>query len=353
MTNQSRIIGACCFAAMLLGGSAIAVEPVNIKVLTYGARMANYLFVEKPFWAETFPANSKGRIVADATPQDVMGVAGDQIIRFLGKGVVDFAVGDISKLAGDDPLFEGCDLAGLTLSLEDTHAACDAWKTTIDEALRKKFNAKLMGIAANPTQVFWCRVPINGIEDLKGKKIRVFNKSMTDVVQALGGTAVNIAFPEVVPALQRGVVDCACTGLHSGNTAGWGEVATHQYKLAMGWSVMYWAANLEKWNSLSVENQNLLTQQYKILESESRRYTAILAEEFDNCNFGREPCGRGKKLNMVEVPVKDADMDRLKDVMEGTVLVNWGKRAGKDGAKRWNETIGKVLHLSIPLNKIN
>jgi hypothetical protein len=28
-------------------------------------------------------------------------------------------------------------------------------------------------------------------------------------------------FAEVVPALQRGVVDCAVTGTLSGNTAGW------------------------------------------------------------------------------------------------------------------------------------
>jgi hypothetical protein len=34
------------------------------------------------------------------------------------------------------------------------------------------------------------------------------------------------------------------------------------------------------------------------------------------------------------------------------VLVEWGKRAGKAYAKEWNETVGKVVGLSIPLDKL-
>jgi TRAP-type C4-dicarboxylate transport system substrate-binding protein len=339
-------------AFLFASSVAVAAEPVKIKVMAYGSRMANYIFVEEPFWSKTFPANVQGKVIADYTPQDLMGVSGDQIIRYLEKGVVDFASGDVSKLAGENPIFEGCDLAGLTLNLKDTEKACDLWKSVIDDVLQKEFNSKLLGIAPNPMQVFWCRVPIAGMADLKGKKIRVFNKSMSDFVEALGGTAVNISFQEVVPALQRGVVDCGCTGAHSGNTSGWGEVTTHQYKLSMGWSVMYWAANLKKWNTLTPDIQDLIAGQFKYLETESRKYTTELAVEFDNCNFSREPCTRGNKLKLVEVAVKDSDMATHKQIMENTVLLNWGKRVGKEGTKRWNETVGKAFNLTIPLDKI-
>src|SRR5690625_3133792 len=50
------------------------------------------------------------------------------------------------------------------------------------------------------------RTPINSIEDFKGKRIRGYGVA-TDVIEALGGTAVPMAAPEVYTALERGVLD--------------------------------------------------------------------------------------------------------------------------------------------------
>ena len=41
-----------------------------------------------------------------------------------------------------------------------------------------------------------------------------------------------------------------------------------------------------------------------------------------------------------------------KRLMTEVVLVEWGKRAGKAYAKEWNDTVGKVVGLSIPLDKL-
>jgi hypothetical protein len=38
--------------------------------------------------------------------------------------------------------------------------------------------------------------------------------------------------------------------------------------------------------------------------------------------------------------------------MQDVVLVEWGRRAGKEYAKEWNETVGKVVDMSIPLDKL-
>jgi len=38
--------------------------------------------------------------------------------------------------------------------------------------------------------------------------------------------------------------------------------------------------------------------------------------------------------------------------MEEVVLVEWGKRCGKPCAEEWNATVGKVVGLSIPLDKL-
>jgi hypothetical protein len=69
---------------------------------------------------------------------------------------MDFAAMDISKMAGDDPRFEACDLAGLTLTPDKARAACDAYRAVIDRQLQKNWNAKLLAFGGNTPQVFWC-----------------------------------------------------------------------------------------------------------------------------------------------------------------------------------------------------
>ena len=50
------------------------------------------------------------------------------------------------------------------------------------------------------------REPISSLEELKGKRIRGYGVA-TDVIEALGGTAIPMAAPEVYPALERGILD--------------------------------------------------------------------------------------------------------------------------------------------------
>ncbi len=307
---------------------------------------------EIPFWSKTIPEASGGKVTAAFAPQDHMGVKGFQVMRMVRLGVVDFAAGDISKMAQDSPVFEGCDLAGLALDIETARAACKAWLPTMSRVAEKLFNTKLLAIGTNPPQVVWCRVPISGLDDLKGKKIRVFNKTMSDFMEAVGGTTISMAFAEVVPALSRGVVDCAVTGTMSGFTAGWPEVSTHQFQVYMGWSINYQSVNLGKWNKFSPELQDFFLEQFATFEDKMWQTAAEAVAGADNCNFGTGPCPEGTPAKLTKVSVSDADQATHKKLMNEVVLVEWGKRAGKDYAKEWNDTVGKVVGLSIPLDKL-
>ena len=198
-----------------------------------------------PFWRKTITEASKGAITADITPLDQMGVDDKTMLRLLKLGVMDFAGMDISKMAGDDPRFEACDLAGLTLDPDKARAACNAYRGVIDRQMQKNWNAKLLAFGGNTPQVFWCKDVVSGLDGFKGKKVRVFNNTMRDFLAGVGATAVSMAFAEVVPALNNGVVDCGVTGSLSGNTAGWNEVTKSIYPMSLGWSINVVAVNLE------------------------------------------------------------------------------------------------------------
>jgi TRAP-type C4-dicarboxylate transport system substrate-binding protein len=341
-------------AVVLIAASAFAADlpKTHVKVIGYFSNLAQTKLVEKPFWVSQIEKDSGGRVTADYNNMDVLGVNDFQILHMTQLGVTDFATTDISKMAGDDPVFEGCDLAGITGDIETARKACDAWKPVMAEAMEKKFKTRLMSLAPNPPIVFWCRDKIASIKDLKGRKVRVFNKTQADFVSAVGGETITMPFPEVVPALQRGVVDCALTGTLSGNTAGWPEVSKYLLPLTVGWSIAYEGANTASWDKFAPDVRTFFTKEFAKLENDMWKIGAKAAEEGVNCNIGQGDCTLGKKGHMTLVKITPADEALRKQLVQDVVLVQWGKRCGKPCAEKWNATVGKVVGLQIPISKL-
>lgn len=350
--RMRNLLGAAVAALCLQSfGVALAQElpQLQFKAIGLNAQTVASTVDEVPFWRETIPRASNGRITVDITPLDQMGIDDKTMLRLLRLGVMDFASMDISKMAGDDAHFEGCDLAGLTLDIDRARAACDAWRPVMARQMERNWNAKLLAIGGNPPQVFWCRDVISGLEGLRGKKIRVFNNTMRDFLQGIGATAVSMAFAEVVPALNSGVVDCAVTGSLSGNTARWTEVAKSQYPMSLGWSINALAVNLATWNRLEPRVQQFFLDQMKSYQDRMWQTLKAGAAQADNCNFGLGPCTMGLPAKITLVPVKPEEAAVRKRLLESVVLANWARRCGAECANEWNNSVGKTLGLTAPV----
>src|SRR5215216_5693034 len=345
---QRSLLGLTLAGAIVSAAIAQDLPKSHFKVIGLNGPTPVSIHDELPFWRKTITEASNGAITADITPPDQMGVDDKTMLRLLKLGVMDFAGMDISKMAGDDPRFEACDLAGLTLAPDKARAACEAYRSVIDRQMQKNWNVKLLAFGGNTPQVFWCRDVVGGLDSFKGKKIRVFNNTMRDFLGGVGGTAVSMAFAEVVPALNNGVVDCGVTGSLSGNTAGWNEVTKSIYPMSLGWSINVLAVNLNTWNRLDPKVQAFLLDQFKAYEDKMWATIKTTTAEADNCNTGRQPCTMGKLAKMTIVPVKPEEAETHKKLVEGAVLAGWAKRCGAECAKEWNETVGKVLGLKAP-----
>src|SRR2546421_9945826 len=210
-------LSVCLSAALATAAAAQDLPKTNVKVIGLNSPTPVSIYDEVPFWRKTIPEASKGAVTADITPLDQMGIDDKTMLRLLKLGVMDFGAMDISKMAGDDPRFEACDLAGLTLDPDKARAACEAYRAVIDKRMQQNWGAKLLAFGGNTPQVFWCREVISGLDGFKGKKIRVFNNTMRDFLTGVGATTVSMAFPEGVPALRAGVADCG------GGRRPWGD----------------------------------------------------------------------------------------------------------------------------------
>jgi TRAP-type mannitol/chloroaromatic compound transport system substrate-binding protein len=111
----------------------------------------------------------------------------------------------------------------------------------------------LWGMESNPTKRL-----VEGVDDLKGLKIRTTQGVASELMASLGASPVSMAGSEVFSALDKGVIDAADWGTLGMNA----QLGLHQvakYELYPGFFQMPaadLAVNLDTWNKLSLENQN-------------------------------------------------------------------------------------------------
>lgn len=328
--------------------SSAAIADQEFSVVGSWSGLPLHKLYEAPFWNDTLPAASGGKMSANLTTHDQMGIGGGDVFRMLGNGVFDVGMTVADYAVSDSPALEGLDVPLIATDAASAKAMIEAARPLVDDIYKEVFNAKVLGIAPYPPQVVFCNAEITGLGDLKGKKIRASGRMTGKLLEALGAESVNVGFGEVPGALQRGVVDCAVTGAGSGYSAGWWEVSTHLLPIPLGgWDPVVTAINLDKWNSLSAAEQTMLEDQVKTgLEAPawSTAQTALATDVA--CLTGNGDCP-GDKRSMILVNVSDADVATARDLLVNQVLPDWAERAGGDWAQRWNDTVGKVTGVEI------
>jgi len=237
----------------------------------------------------------------------------------------------------------------LALTADEARAMVDAARPMVDDIYRDTFNSKVLAIAPYPPQVVFCNAEVTELADLEGKKVRASGRMTAKFLEALGAEGVNVSFSEVPGALQKGVVDCAVTGAGSGYSAGWWEVSTHLMAIPLGgWDSVVTAMNMDKWNSLDAETQELISTQIKT-EFEEPAWNAAQDALVNDiaCLTGNGDCPAGDARDMTLVEVSDADFEKARNILITEVLPDWAERAGGDWAERWNGSVGEVVGVTI------
>ena len=307
---------------------------------------------EAPFWGKTLPEASGGKIKTSVTTHNQMNLGIGEIFRLLGQGVFDvgMTVGDYA--VADAPELEGLDVPLVAMDAGVAQKAVEAARPMVEEIFKNRFNSHVLAIAPYPPQVVFCNKTIANLDDLKGLKVRASGRMTAKFLDALGAEGVNVSFSEVPGALQKGVVDCAVTGAGSGYSAGWWEVSTHLLTIPLGgWDPVVTAINMDKWNALDADTQALITSEIAANFEAPAWATAQGALENDiGCLTGQGDCKSGEKRSMTLVEASDADIAKARGILEATVLPEWAERAGGDWAQRWNDSVGKVVNVSIKTN---
>lgn len=352
-TSLKFLGGAFVAGSMAMSAaSAQDLPSTNFKVIGPWNNSTTWLLNIEPFWNEHMPKASNGKITADLTSMTEMGLKGPEIFRLIKIGVADMGTTVTGYASGEVPELDGLDLSGVALTIEDMRKADAAYRPVLEKIMNERVGVRPLALWPTVLQGIWCAVPIGGIEDLRGKKVRVFATTQSDFMEAVGATPVTMAFSEVVPAMQRKVIDCAVSGTLSGNLAKWPEVATHLYPLAMGWSTWITTANERAWQKQPQAAREFVQKEHKnTLEAKAWKIADDGTNQGIWCTTGDSRCTWGEeekitRYNRTHVPVTAEDSKKLAQLVQDVALPKFAERCGAECTKTWNETVGKALGLT-------
>ncbi len=320
--------------------------PREINVL--GQPMATGLIQknkEQAFF-ENFAARTGVDVKVNYKPLDVTGFKAEETLRLLKNGLFDIVAVRMAEATRDEPFFLGMDLAGMNPNYKTAKSIYDRYKDAFAQRLHDRFNSRLMGMWVFGPQVLWSRVPLNGLADIKGKKVRVGELSMSKFMESLGAIPVVVPFAEIQQALSKGVVDAAVTGASSGNSAGLPEVSSHFMPLGFLIAYVGYGMNEKTWNKFTPEEQAKISKAFEELVDEIWAYSEELHEDALRCTTGKKPCETVTEYNLVEVPVTEDDLALLRKGVVEVSYPAWAEVCDKgypECSKIWKDLLGDIV----------
>jgi len=333
-------------AAPVFGQSLPPGPKVAVTMATQpGPTLPQFTKVDVPMLREGVPRKSGGRVEIKLASWPEMNLTGPEVIRLVRSGQVDIGAAPLPTLSGDVPFLDAVDLAGLNPTIDQARKVATAMVPLANKEL-ERFNTRMLAVYPFPAQVFFCRMPVKSLADLKGKKVRSFGGSLNDLMAAIGAQPVGIGFPEVYSALDKGVADCAITGTASGNAAKWYEVTTHLYTLPVGWAIAGYFVNISWWNKLDPAVRDFLAATMKQVEDAQWALGRELTDDGIACNSGNATgCKIGtlvKTKPMTVASPSDVDRETVRRLLSEKVLPAWVQRCGARCADIYNESLAPI-----------
>ena len=202
----------------------------------------------------------------------------------VGSGAIEAGVASLTRYVGDAPVVDVFYMPFL-FNTEDKVRAAVAEGSTVREILESE-------IAKTGGQVLYWQAyggaillsqggPIRTPEDMKGKKARVFGKTLGDFVTAAGGAPTLISGSEQYLAYQRGTVDVGMTGVSGVKSRKLWEVMDTITVTNHADIEFVVVVNSEWWDSLDIETQGHISAAAKIAQDDVRdRVTQIEADAY-------------------------------------------------------------------------
>ena len=320
MTKMTRFLMSAS-AAMALAAPAMAQD--HSFRFQSSDPSGNPNFVLQQGWAADVAEKSGGRIAIDLLPVESI-VAHNETQDAIATGILDGHVTDLSYFSGRDPAFG---LMGNPVGAwSDPEQMLDFVENgggaELLNQIMNPYGLQFIGATTPGLEALVSAVPLDGVDDLAGVKIRAPEGLVQSVFAAAGASPVNLPGSEVFTSLDKKVIDAADYSVFSTNQAqGLNEVAPHPvYPGFHSMPLVEISMNKEKWDALPEDLQQVMRQSVRDF---ARVQVAALAEADAAAVAEAEAGGT--------ITVHDwSDEERNK--FRGIAMGEWEKVAGQSPA---------------------
>jgi TRAP-type C4-dicarboxylate transport system substrate-binding protein len=250
-------------AALTLSGAAVA-QDYSFRFQSSDPA-GNPNFALQKEWAESVSEMSDGRIEVEMLPVESI-VAHNETQDAIAAGILDGHITDTSYFSGKDPAFGLiANPVGAWSDPQQMFDFMEASGAALMNELVEPYGLHFIGATTPGLEAFVSKVPLEGVDDLKGLKLRAPEGLVQQVFAAAGAAPVNLPGSEVFTSLDKGVIDAADYTVFSTNQAqGMHDVAPHPvYPGFHSMPLVEVSMNLEKWNALPDDLKQVMEESVK------------------------------------------------------------------------------------------
>jgi C4-dicarboxylate-binding protein DctP len=244
----------------------------------------------------------------------------------VGSGSIESGVASLTRYVGDIPavdLFYQPFLLNTDKKVRKAVSKGSSIRGPIDNAITNTGSTVLWWQAYGNAVMLSKGQAIKNPSDMKGKKVRVFGKTLGTFVKAAGGAPTLISGSEQYLAYQRGTVDVGMTGVSGVKSRKLFEVMDTITKTNHGVIEFIVVANTKWFNSLSSKHKDIIIKSAEIAEKDVRDNVAKIEQEAYDL---------AKSKGMKIVTPSKADIDAFKSASK-PVYDDYKKNAGSLGAQ--------------------
>lgn len=255
------------FVIALLAAVLVSVGGVSAQAQEYDWKFqssdqpGNLAFIAKQAWAERVGEATGGRINIEMLPVGSV-VQYNETHDAVGAGILDGHITSTEYASGKDPAFAliGSTVGGWGSPYEMLRYVNYGGGKALMNELLNPYGIQFIGATSGGLEAFVSKVPLDGVDDLRGLKMRAPEGMVQKVFAAAGAAPVNLPYSEVFTSLDKGVIDAADAGQFSVNhDAGMHDVATHPvYPGFHSLPLIEVSINKDLWDGLPAELQALL-----------------------------------------------------------------------------------------------
>ncbi|SFT86982.1 TRAP transporter substrate-binding protein [Sedimentitalea nanhaiensis] len=253
-------------------------------------------------WAASVEERTGGKVAIELLPVTSI-VAHNETQDAIAAGILDGHITDTSYFSGKDPAFGliANPVGAWSSPQEMFDFMNDGGGSQLMNELLNPYGLQFIGATTPGLEAFVSKVPLNGVDDLQGLKMRAPEGLVQQVFAAAGAAPVNLPGSEVFTSLDKGVIDAADYSVFSTNAAqGMHDVATYPvYPGFHSMPLVEVSMNKAKWDSLDAETQAALSE--SVREFARSQVAALAARDV----AAVEEAKAGGKVTVIDWPAEE------------------------------------------------